>query len=69
MLQFKWTYDYARGGAAVAVTYGDGVVEELALVANGNVAQILCAALVAECSGKRDGQVRSWLGYVNPPPA
>lgn len=67
MLRFEWRYDYTRGGAAVTVTYGDGTTEEVALVANGNVAQILCNALAAECKGMREGSVKPWLGYVNPP--
>lgn len=67
MLRFSWEYDHARGGAMVSVTYGDGVVEEVGLVNNGNVAQILCDALIARCSGQRDGSVKPWLGYVNPP--
>lgn len=67
MVKFEWEYDHARGGAVVYVVPSEGEREEVARPANGNVAQILCNALVEECRGKRDGQVVSWLGYVNPP--
>lgn len=67
MLAFSWTYDHARGGAVVYVTPSEGEPEEVAQVNNGNVAQILCDALSAECNGKRDGEVIPWLGYINPP--
>lgn len=78
MLQFTWTYDHARGGAAVSVTSSDGKVTELGLVNNGNIAQALCDALVATHTGnpfvphvkandQAEGACLSWLGYVNPP--
>lgn len=68
MLRFTWTYDHARGGAAVSVTAPDGEVTELGLVNNGNLAQILCDALAGGVGrGGHGGAALSWLGYVNPP--
>lgn len=75
---FTWSYSHARGGAVVYANPPESDPVELALVNNGNIAQILCDALAAVHTdtvyvprhGQNDGRagaMMTWLGYINPP--